>query len=133
LLLFVVVGITGAVSALGDTLFPASSLTTSIAQDFSSSSYYLLRLRISHPVIALVTVINLAWVVASGLQSPGKVLRRLIMIVAFVVFLQLMLGTLNVVPLAPVWLQIVHLFMADVLWITIVLLVAESLTKATEQ
>jgi heme A synthase len=44
--------------------------------------------------------------------------------------LQLTLGALSVVLLAPIWLQIAHLFVADVLWITLVLLMAESLTIA---
>jgi heme A synthase len=49
------------------------------------------------------------------------------------ILLQVTLGALNVVLLAPAWLQIVHLFVADVLWVAIVLLAAESLTRATAQ
>jgi hypothetical protein len=49
----VCVGITGVIAALGDTLFPASSLTSGVQQDFSSASGMLLRLRLTHPVIAI--------------------------------------------------------------------------------
>jgi heme A synthase len=128
LLLMLLAGATGAVTALGDTLFPATSLTSSLAQDFSSNSHYLLRLRIVHPVIALLAAISLTWVVATVWRSPNKILQRLAATASIVLFLQLTLGALNVVLLAPMWLQMVHLFAADVLWITLVLLVAESLT-----
>ena len=128
LLLVLIVAATGAVTALGDTLFPASSLRTAVAQDFSSSSYYVLRLRIFHPLMALLAVMTLSWVLAALPDSPNKLLRRPAAAVTVVLFLQLMLGGLNVVLLAPVWLQILHLFVADVLWISLVLLAAESLT-----
>jgi heme a synthase len=133
LLLIVIVGATGAVTALGDTLFPAASLRTAIAQDFSTGSYYLLRLRILHPVMALVTITSLWWVVASLRRSPSRTLQRLAAMVLTLILLQVTLGALNVVLLAPTWLQIVHLFVADVLWVAIVLLAAESLTRATAQ
>ena len=131
LLLIVIVGATGAVTALGDTLFPAPSLGTAIAQDFSTGSYYLLRLRILHPAMALVTMMSLSWVIASLRRSPSRILQRLAAVVLILILLQVTLGALNVVLLAPAWLQIVHLFVADVLWIAVVLLAAESLTRAT--
>ena len=36
-------------------------------------------------------------------------------------------GLLNAALLAPVWLQLVHLLLADLLWLALVLLSAESL------
>jgi heme A synthase len=36
--------------------------------------------------------------------------------------MQLILGLLNVTLLAPVWLQMVHLLVADLVWISLVLL-----------
>jgi heme a synthase len=128
LLLMLIVGATGAVTALGDTLFPAASLRTAIAQDFSTGSYYLLRLRIFHPVMALVTIMSLSWVVASLRRSGSRILKRLAAMVLALVLPQLTLGALNLVLLAPAWLQIVHLLVADVLWVAMVLLAAESLT-----
>ena len=47
------VSITGAIAALGDTLFPASSLANGMAQDFSMNSSLLVRLRLLHPAVAL--------------------------------------------------------------------------------
>jgi heme A synthase len=133
LLILLFAGVTGAVTALGDTLFPAASLASSLAQDFSPNSHYLLRLRIVHPAVALLAAISLTWVVAAVWRSPNKALQCLAVIAGIVLILQLTLGALNVVLLAPMWLQMGHLLVADVLWITLVLLAAESLTIAGAQ
>ena len=133
LLMLLLAGATGAVAALGDTLFPATSLTSSLAQDFSSNSHYLLRLRILHPAIALLAALFLAWAVAAVWRSPNRTLQCLAVIAGIVLCLQVTLGALNVVLLAPMWLQMAHLFVADVLWITLVLLAAESLPGAGVQ
>ena len=130
LLTLLIAGVTGAVTALGDTLFPAASLTSSLAQDFSSNSHYLLRLRIVHPAMALLAAIFLTWVIAAVWRSPNKLLRCLAGMAGIALLLQLTLGALNIVLLAPIWLQIVHLLVADILWINVVLLSAESLTAS---
>ena len=46
-------GMTGAVTALGDTLFPAGSLAEGLRQDFSPTAHLLLRLRVLHPTLAV--------------------------------------------------------------------------------
>jgi len=40
---------------------------------------------------------------------------------------QLLAGLVNLVLLAPVWMQLVHLLLADLLWIVLVLLAAATL------
>jgi heme A synthase len=113
---------TGTVTALGDTLFPAASLGSSLAQDFSSESHYLLRLRILHPAAALITTVLIARFLAGIWRSQNKSLRSLAVVASLIFLFQLALGVFNVVLLAPMWLQIIHLLTADVLWITLVLL-----------
>ncbi len=49
----VLVSVTGAIAALGDTLFPATSLAQGFHQDFSGAANFLLRLRILHPTLAI--------------------------------------------------------------------------------
>jgi heme A synthase len=115
-------GATGTVAALGDTLFPAASLGSSLAQDFSSESHYLLRLRILHPAAALITTVLIARFLAGIWRSQNKSLRSLAVVASLIFLFQLALGVLNVVLLAPMWLQIIHLLTADFLWITLVLL-----------
>ncbi len=41
---------------------------------------------------------------------------------------QLAAGTINVLLLAPVWMQIVHLFLADLVWISAILFAAAALS-----
>jgi cytochrome c oxidase assembly protein subunit 15 len=118
-----VVCVSGAIAALGDTLFPATSLTAGLHQDFSSSSNLLLRLRLAHPVIAL---LGAAIVVFSTLRVLRAQLPKLHTNLALAVLLltiaQLLAGALNVALLAPVPMQIFHLLLADALWIALVFL-----------
>src|SRR6202046_2852284 len=58
-----VVGVSGSLAALGDTLFPASSLRAAFAQDFAVGSPWLLRLRGVHPVSAVIAAVFVIWLV----------------------------------------------------------------------
>ena len=127
LLVTVFVSITGAVTALGDTLFPASSLTAGLQQDWASASSLLLRLRVVHPAIAILGAAYLVWVAVTFLrQSEDPGVRNAGSRVLTVTLLQLAIGALNVTLLAPIWIQMFHLLMADVLWIAVVLMVMEA-------
>jgi heme A synthase len=128
LLGILILGVTGAMTALGDTLFPSGSLVEGMAQDFSPTAHFLIRLRVIHPVIATLTgvyVVMLARQLASA--SNERPARRLATLLTGLVGLQLLAGLVNVVLLAPVWLQMVHLLLADLLWITFVLFSAGQL------
>lgn len=120
---------TGAVAALGDTLFPATSLGQGLAQDVSPASHLLLRLRTVHPLLAIALGAYLLYlcnqVVAAG--AAGAAARRLANRLRLLVIGQWTLGLLNIALLAPVWLQLTHLLVADLLWIVLVLLALETL------
>jgi heme A synthase len=120
------VGITGAIAALGDTLFPVGSLAEGIAQDLDPTSHVFLRLRIAHPIVALVVAgATGAFAAALAASTSSRVVRRHALALASLVGLQVGLGFLNVALLAPVWLQLVHLAVADAIWIALGLLAAE--------
>ena len=116
-----VVGVSGSLAALGDTLFPASSLRAAFAQDFAAGSPWLLRLRGVHPVSAVIAAVFVIWLVKQG-RSVGA--GRLGTIVLGLLAFQFALGLADVVLLAPVWMQILHLLGADLYWITLVALAA---------
>jgi len=124
LLATMVTGITGAVAALADTLFPATSLSSSLAQDFSSGTPDVLRFRLLHPAVATVAACYVLWVIFRISTGQLQFSQRAISLIAAIV-VQFGVGLMNVLLLVPVWLQIVHLFVADVLWILIVLASAE--------
>jgi len=131
LLSIMATGMTGSLAALGDTIFPAATLRASITQDFSSSSHVLLRLRLFHPVTAAIAFLYVLWMVYSLSKSREQSSRTLPFLTTIVVA-QLALGVLNVLLLAPVWLQITHLLVAELLWIVLVLASSEILLKTAE-
>ncbi|HEY8514028.1 MAG TPA: COX15/CtaA family protein [Candidatus Binatia bacterium] len=119
----VAISATGAIAALGDTLFPARSLVDGIRQDFSPTAHFLLRLRVLHPILGVglgAFVAVTAAVVA--LRSAERRASRIAWAAVATVVLQVACGFVNLLLLAPVWLQLVHLLLADALWIELVLL-----------
>lgn len=127
-LAILVVSCTGAITALGDTLFPATSLRDGLEADLASGSHLLVRLRTIHPVLAVMSALYLmssVWRIADGRRS-GTSTARLLM---WLLVLQLGAGVLNVLLLAPVWLQMVHLLLADAVWVAYVWLAADSMSK----
>jgi cytochrome c oxidase assembly protein subunit 15 len=127
LLIAVLVSVTGAIAALGDTLFPASSLAEGMRQDASTTASFLVRLRIVHPVLAVLAAVYFAWVAISVLRSrPQGELAIIALFVLIVTLAQLGAGAINLALLAPIGMQILHLFLADLVWISLVLLVAEA-------
>ena len=122
-------GMTGAITAQGDTLFPAKSLAQGIAQDTDPGASFLVRLRFIHPIIAILVGIYLLNVARYLYGKAGSLAgRRLSLLVGGLVLLQLTAGVLNFLLLAPIWMQIVHLFLADSVWISCVLLSASTLS-----
>lgn len=120
-----IVGVTGSLAALGDTLFPASSLGAALTQDFSATSGWLVRWRWTHPTVAFAASIFLIWLlVRAARPSAHWDNRGLSALILTLLAAQYALGLLDVVFLAPVWLQIAHLLGADLLWAALVVLAA---------
>lgn len=120
LLGMLVVASTGAVVALGDTLFPHASLAEGIRADFDPTSHFLIRLRIWHPVAAALlaaTVIGLVWH-GRVLQGAAQATPRRLIGIAVVV--QTTLGLVNLLLLAPLALQMAHLLVSNLLWMPLV-------------
>ncbi len=125
-----VLGVTGAIAALGDTLFPARSLHEGLLQDASPTAHFLLRLRILHPLLAAAgSSLLLATAAVAAFLRPGRGVRRAAALVGLAVVTQLLLGLVNLVLLAPLPLQLVHLVLADVVWLSVVALGAVALAE----
>jgi heme A synthase len=127
------VGATGAIAALGDTLFPARSFAEGFRADLDPAAHFLLRLRILHPAVAVAA--GAYWLLVARLAArarPSDRTRRFAAVLSVVVVAQLALGAANVALLAPVWIQLVHLLLADLLWIAAVLLSAAALADRAE-
>lgn len=122
-----VVGAAGAITALGDTLFPADSLAAGMAADTAHDAHPLVRLRVLHPLFAVVTYLYL---VGASVLGPATVerahagaraaLERPLRSLAALATAQIALGFLDMLLLAPLWLQMLHLLLADVVWMALV-------------
>ncbi len=119
-IIFTLLAISGVIAALGDTLFPARSLAEGLRQDFSPVASILLRLRLLHPVLAVATA---AWL---GFFAVSYRRWSLLSLVAA----QIAAGAVNLLLLAPIWMQMVHLLLADLVWISLVLSIASSSNSA---
>jgi heme a synthase len=124
-----IVGVTGSLAALGDTLFPASSLGNALAQDFSATSGWLVRWRWTHPTVALLASAFLIWLLVRTSRSSWHESglwenRRLAALVLLLLAVVYTLGVLDVVLLAQLWVQVSHLLAADTLWVALVVLTA---------
>ncbi len=129
LLLLVLVSGTGAVTALGDTLYPVSegsSLGERVVEARLGPTLFE-RMRSLHPILALLSVLYLL-PVASSLGKLGSLSGRWSRLVSIALWGQLGLGVLNIWLSAPGWMQVLHLALANGVWVLWVLLGAESLS-----
>lgn len=113
-------GMTGAVAALADTLFPVTSLRRSLAEDSGSGASPLLHFRLLHPAVAALATYYLVWVIVRSSTRQKRFSRHASALI-ILIFVQVGIGALNILLFTPVWLQISHLLVADVLWIFLVL------------
>ena len=125
-------GATGAVAALGDTLYPARSILDGLSDDLGSQAPFLLRLRMVHPFASLASALVLVVIARAVLQSREPRFRMPGLRLLVLLGLQLAAGAVNVALLAPVWMQVLHLLVADLTWIALVTLVAMALSGSPE-
>ncbi|MGI8555045.1 MAG: COX15/CtaA family protein [Pyrinomonadaceae bacterium] len=128
---FIFVGMSGSVAALSSMLFPSATLSEGLAKDFSASSNILLRLRVSHPILSTSVGVYLIFL-AGWLKSQIKNnfwINRFANLLTIIILIQFAAGTLTFLLLAPLMMQIIHLFLADLLWIIFVLLAVNVLVR----
>jgi heme A synthase len=127
-LALVLISATGAITALGDTLYApeAGSLGARLAEDQASGAHFLARLRVLHPVLAVLG----AALVAHAARRSGRRGANTVVVLCFV---QVAAGTLNVFLSAPGWLQVVHLGLALALWIAFVLVAYDDAFAARQE
>ncbi|WP_189642896.1 COX15/CtaA family protein [Deinococcus piscis] len=131
LLLTLLVGMAGAVTALGDLLFtpaPGTPLDT-VRRDFGPAATLIENLRVVHPVLALVGSGYLLWMAARLRQlRPGAVVNRWAGWLSAAIAVQVVAGFLNVALKAPDWMQLAHLLLACIMWLMTVMLGYTALT-----
>lgn len=121
-------GVSGAITALGDTLFPVSSLREGLAQDVSPMAHAFVRLRVFHPFIAVVVGLYIIGVVLRLQGKENSSVPWGMTLVALILF-QWAVGLVNIVLLAPVAIQLLHLLITDLIWIALVLTSVQILVR----
>ena len=114
-----VIGTTGSLASLGDTIFPSDSLRHALTQDFSASSHALLRLRLLHPVAAVMGSVYVFWLLWSHWRKQDH--SPWVFILCLTLMTQIAIGAMNVMLLAPICLQMTHLLVAEMFWLFLVL------------
>ena len=128
-----ILGVSGAVTALGDTLFPATSLAAGLRDDLSPTAHMLVRLRVLHPTLAIMTSLLLIFAArAAFARRPNQWTKRFSWALISLVVVELGAGLINLFLLAPIPMQLLHLFLADLLWLALVLLAAATLSRQDE-
>lgn len=136
--LLVVTSMMGAVTALGDTLFPVDptlghGLFDRVRGDLSAANHFLVRLRIIHPVIAVavsVLLVALSTIIRTG--EVSAVAQKAAGVMLAIVVIQLVIGFANIYLGAPGWMQLVHLALAQALWIALLVTATESLASSAQ-
>lgn len=128
-----VLGASGAVTALGDTLYSGGAVAEGVRADQVDFVYVLVQLRVYHPAIALTVGFYLC-IAALLVQRmrPGATTRRLAQALIALYLLQIGVGFLNVWLMAPVWMQLVHLLLADFVWMALVVFGLAALARPSE-
>ena len=125
------IGMSGSVAALSSMLFPSETLAEGMAKDFSTTSNILLRLRIAHPILSIITSVFLIFL-AGWLRREAKEnvwVLRFSNLLSILILIQIAFGALTLLTLAPILMQLGHLFLADAVWISFVLLSASFLAE----
>jgi heme a synthase len=140
LVALVVTSMAGAITALGDTLFPVQQLAgqgllARVQEDAGAANHFLVRLRVVHPMIAVCVatyLLGLGSRMLSREEPMEQVSRRLCALLMAGVGSQVVLGLMNIVLAAPGWMQIVHLLAANLVWINALLLTVQRAQRPSQ-
>ncbi len=128
---FLLVGSSGSLAALSSMLYETTSLAQGMQQDFAGSSPLLLKLRISHPILSILTGVGLIFLAGylKANAEGNKYVQRFSSVLSLLVLVQIGFGSLTLFLLAPILMQLGHLLIADLMWISFVLMWATFLAE----
>jgi protoheme IX farnesyltransferase len=130
-----VVGVTGSIAALAGMIFPSGTLAEGLAADLSPTSNMLVRLRLLHPITAIAAGVTLIFIAGwlgreAGVGTGAKWWSN---VLSLIVLGQLLFGAATLLMLAPIVMQLGHLFLADATWISFVMMTANFLSRGQAQ
>ena len=120
-----VVGAIGAVTALGDTLFPAETFLQGAAAKFEPGAHFAVKMRTWHPTVAVaVSLYTAILIYTTDRYWETAELSVLSRFTIGIIMTQIVAGFVNVLLAAPITMQLLHLLLADLCWIALILLFA---------
>lgn len=125
------VGASGSLAALSSMLFPSGSIAEGIAKDFAASSHILLRLRLSHPIVSILTSVYLIFLAGwlKSRRSESADVKKWTGILSIMIIIQVVAGAATLLMLSPIVMQLLHLLLADLVWMAFVIMCAAFLAK----
>ncbi len=114
-LVFICIAVSGAWAALASTLFPSETLWEGLLKDFAPDSHHLLRMRVLHPLSAVLGGGGLAGFFWMKSLDDGPD-RKMYTQTALAIFGAIVFGVLTLFFLAPVWMKVAHLAIGHLLW-----------------
>ncbi len=125
---FFLIGVSGSVASLSNTLFPSQSLSEAFQKDLAENSHFILKFRIFHPLLAL-TISSLILYLIVSIRNQMQKRTMISITLPWIVIGALGFGAATLFMLSPLWMKLTHLLIADILWISIVIFVCDSLTQ----
>ena len=126
---FLLIGMSGSIAALSSMIFPSETLAEGITKDFTTTSHMLLRLRPLHPIVSVISAVFLifatGWLRSQVPDRPS--VAKWSNTVSILVLVQIAFGAATLLMLAPILMQLGHLLLADLIWISLVMLAANYL------
>lgn len=129
--LMLLLGMAGAVTALGDLLFAPAAGTPldTVRRDYAATASLIENLRVVHPVLAILGSAYLLWMARLLARlRPSPAVTRWGAALAGVIGVQVLVGFVNVALKAPGWMQLVHLLLACIMWLVTLMLAYRALT-----
>ncbi|MEQ1605329.1 MAG: COX15/CtaA family protein [Pyrinomonadaceae bacterium] len=126
-----IVGVSGSIAALSSMIFPSGTLSESMAKDFSETSHILLRLRLLHPITAILTSVFVIFLTGwlAKERAGNKSASRWSNILSILILAQIAFGSATLLTLAPIVMQLGHLLFADLIWMSFVMFAASFLSS----
>ena len=125
----VLIAMSGAINSLADTLFPADSVLEGLREEFGDTAPFLVRMRVLHPAIAVIGG-GLVFMAVRTLEPRTPYGRRAAGVAMAVIGAQFVAGIVNIALLTPLETQIVHLLLAEALWVSYLFLSFELLGRS---
>ena len=126
------VGAMGALNALSDTLYPADSFFSGVQQELAADASWLVQVRVLHPVVAIGVGFGVAYLVMRLSATAVDRTKRIGAVIMGLVALQFFAGLTNVLLATPLETQVIHLAIADAMWIAYVVFAAALLGDHAE-